>query len=67
MNIDNMTAEELRTQRRSLMRGLVCLKKAHPAWDARTATRGEASMANLMQQVYEIDARLKALNGRAAA
>lgn len=59
---------ELKQRRNHLMNSLNRLKRASTTWNAATTTRGEATMANLMQQVYEIDARLEPADfGGAAA
>lgn len=58
MSIQYMNSGELLQQRRHLMNSLRRLKRASLTWDAATTARGEATMANLMQQVYEIDALL---------
>lgn len=58
MSYQNMTRAELAQHHRHLMTSLRRLKRASLTWDAATTARGEATMANLMQQVYEIDALL---------
>lgn len=58
MKFTDLTTDELRARRRELMRHLNLMKNTHPTWNAKTAKRGEATMANLMQQVYEIDGLL---------
>jgi len=59
MKLTNMTRGELHAQRLHLMNSLRRLKRASTTWNAATTARGEATMANLMQQVYEIDALLE--------
>ena len=59
---------ELKQRRNHLMNSLNRLKRASTTWNAATTARGEATMANLMQQVYEIDAQLEPADfGGAAA
>jgi hypothetical protein len=59
MKLADMTPHELYRQRLRLMNDLRRLKRASTTWNAATTARGEATMANLMQQVYEIDALLE--------
>lgn len=68
MSYPNMPRAELHLQRLHLMNSLRRLKRASTTWNAATTARGEATMANLMQQVYEIDALLEPADfGGAAA
>lgn len=68
MKWSDMTPHELYRYRLSLTHSLRRLKRASTTWNAATAARGEATMANLMQQVYEIDALLEPdFQGGAAA
>lgn len=59
---------ELRRARAFHMANLRRLKRAETDWRGEDRARGLATMANLEQQVYAIDAALKAAkpNGRAA-
>lgn len=50
---------ELKQRRSHLMNSLNRLRRSSTTWNAATTARGEATMANLMQQVYEIDALLE--------
>lgn len=50
---------DLMRDRAHHMDNLQRLKAASPTWDDRTRQRGEATMANLMQQVYTLDAQLR--------
>src|SRR5690606_27580660 len=52
MKLTDMTPGELHAQRLHLMNSLRRLKRASTTWNAATTARGEATMANLMQQVY---------------
>lgn len=53
----------LMRQRASHMDNLQRLKDASKDWDHATAERGEATMANLMQQVYALDEQLRTAKG----
>lgn len=61
MNLDGLTIEELRRQRRQTTFNLKRLDNASSAWDAATAARGEATRANLLRKITDIDARLELL------
>lgn len=50
---------DLRNQRAAHLDNLERLKHASYQWPTHTVARGEATMANLMQQVYDIDALLE--------
>lgn len=52
--------DELMQARARHMDNLYLLRNASSEWDAATAARGEATMANLMQQVYAIDDEMRA-------
>ena len=68
MNRFEQPREELKQRRSHLMNSLRRLKRASTTWNAATTARGEATMANLMQQVYEIDVLLEPdFQGGAAA
>ena len=68
MKLADMTPHELYKLRLHLMNSLRRLKRASTTWNAATTARGEATMANLMQQIYEIDALLEPADfGGAAA
>ena len=54
-----LTTDELLQTRNRHMANLNLLKNASRTWDEKTTTTGEATMANLMQQVYDIDAELR--------
>lgn len=54
-----LTSDQLRQLRATHMNSLNRLREASSQWDAKTALRGEATMADLMQQVQEIDAELQ--------
>ena len=54
-----LTSDQLRQLRATHMNSLNRLRVASADWDAKTALRGEATMANLMQQVQDIDAELQ--------
>ena len=54
-----LTSAQLRQLRATHMNSLNRLRVASADWDAKTALRGEATMANLMQQVQDIDAELQ--------
>lgn len=54
-----LTSDQLRQLRATHMNSLNRLRAASANWDAKTALRGEATIANLMQQVYDIDAELQ--------
>lgn len=58
MKLHDLTRDELRAHRRELLRHLDLMRGTYPTLDKRTAERCEATMANLMQQVYEIDGLL---------
>jgi hypothetical protein len=49
------------------MDNLNLLRHASKHWDDKTAQRGEATMANLMQQVYALDAELQMAGKRKGA
>lgn len=53
-----LSTDELLMVRARHMANLNQLKNASSAWDEKTTARGESTMANLMQQVYDIDAEL---------
>lgn len=53
------TTHELMQARAHHMDNLNLLRHASKHWDEKTAQRGEATMANLMQQVYALDAELQ--------
>lgn len=55
------TTKDLLTTRSHHMDSLNRLRTASKHWDATTATRGEATLCNLMQQVYDIDNQLAQL------
>lgn len=59
-----MTSEELEKHRLSHFGNLQLLKDASGSWDKATRQRGEATMANLMQQVYDIDSELAMAGGK---
>lgn len=48
------------------MDSLQRLKDASKHWDSTTTQRGEATIANLMQQIYGIDEQLSKPRARAA-
>lgn len=52
------TTSELREARSHHMNSLNRLREASKDWDDKTILRGEATMTNLMQQIYAIDAEL---------
>ena len=54
-----LTTDQLRQLRAMHMNSLNRLREASADWDAKTARRGEATIANLMQQVQDIDAELQ--------
>lgn len=58
-----LTTDQLRQLRAMHMNSLNRLREASADWDAKTALRGEATMANLMQQVYAIDAEVSMAKG----
>lgn len=53
------TTSELREARSHHMNSLNRLREASKDWDDKTILRGEATMANLMQQIYAIDTELQ--------
>lgn len=59
-----MTTHELLQARAAHMDNLNWLRTASKAWKPQDAARGEATMANLMQQVYALDAELQAAGVR---
>ena len=61
MNINDMTADELRGQRRQTLFNLKRLADASSEWDAATAARGEATRENLLLKIDAIEARLELL------
>lgn len=54
-----LTTDQLRQLRAMHMNSLNRLREASAQWDAKTALRGEATIAKLMQQVQDIDAELQ--------
>lgn len=58
-----LTSDQLRQLRATHMNSLNRLREASADWDAKTARRGEATIANLMQQVQDIDAELSMAHG----
>lgn len=62
-----MTPSELLKARSAHMDSLNRLRDASKTWHPRDTTRGEATMANLMQQVYQLDAELQAAGIRVNA
>lgn len=54
-----LTSDQLRQLRATHMNSLNRLREASVDWDAKTALRGEATIADLMQQVQDIDAELQ--------
>lgn len=56
--MQDMTIEQLQQHRTCHMNNLRLLHQHSSAWDEATRERGEATMANLMQQVYALDAQL---------
>mgnify|MGYP003425623792 CR=1 FL=1 len=54
-----LTAAQLRQLRAMHMNNLNHLSSARPQWDAKTTLRGEATIANLVEQIYDIDAELQ--------
>lgn len=58
-----LTSDQLRQLRATHMNSLIRLREASADWDAKTALRGEATIANLMQQVQDIEAELQMANG----
>lgn len=52
---------DLRSQPAAHMANLERLKNASYQWPTHDIARGEATLANLMQQVYDIDAQLEQL------
>lgn len=58
-----LTSDQLRQLRATHMNSLNRLREASADWDAKTALRGEATIADLMQQVQDIDAELQMANG----
>lgn len=62
-----VTIDELAQIRTRHMRNLDLLRDHSKNWDERTTTRGEATMANLMQQVYAIDEELRFANVKTRA
>lgn len=61
------TTQELMQARAQHMDNLNLLRTASKHWDDKTAQRGEATMANLMQQVYALDAELQMAGSRKGA
>lgn len=53
-----MTADELKLAREHHMRNLQLLHQHSANWNAADRGRGEDTMADLMQQVYAIDAEI---------
>lgn len=58
MNQETTDTYLLMRHRAHHMDNLQRLKDASKSWDQATTKRGEATMANLMQQVYAIDDQL---------
>lgn len=58
MNQETTDYHLLMRHRSHHMDNLQRLKDASKSWDKATTARGEATMANLMQQVYAIDEQL---------
>lgn len=52
------THDELLTIRAAHMENLHMLRRVSSSWPEGIAARGERTMCNLMQQVYDIDERL---------
>lgn len=65
MKICELSLAELKAHRRILIAALQRLKGASAEWDELTARRGHATMGNLQEQIYEIDARLEQLESAA--
>ncbi|MCJ8168661.1 hypothetical protein [Atopomonas sediminilitoris] len=61
MNKPALSTQALLATRRHHMDSLKRLRRASQHWNADTAPRGEDTMANLMQQVYDIDTQLAQL------
>lgn len=61
------TTDELMRRRAAHMDNLNRLKKVSPTWKGLDTNRGEATMANLMQQVYDIDAEISMAKARRKA
>ena len=59
MEVTNDIAPDLLRQRAAHMDNLKCLRNELPTLSAKAAQRAENTMANLMQQVYAIDAQLR--------
>lgn len=63
MNQETTDTQLLMRHRSHHMDNLQRLKDASKEWDQATTKRGEATMANLMQQVYDLDTQLSAAKG----
>ena len=57
-----LTTDQLRQLRAMHMNSLNRLREASPQWDTKTTLRGEATMTNLIEQIYDIDAELQMAN-----
>lgn len=62
MNQETEDVHLLMRYRALHMDNLQRLKDASKQWDQATTERGEATMANLMQQVYVLDDQIRAAN-----
>lgn len=55
MSFRQLTRAECQERQAALYRSLHTLKQKRPSWDAATATRGDATIANLIRQIDELD------------